>query len=184
MRPFYYLKEITLLFSMNVYTLKLDPIEIRHDQAYHTLHAILHTILLQRTIGIPIRPKELQSPVFDDLIYTIIDDDTIQQQVDLQLREITKNIEHQKKMRIYLSLCARTIKYGFMGAYTEHLEWERWYVELHFSTTAAHSLEKTIKSILEHCSVPPQYIPTSNFSFDIIDVNASSMFDVLKPFFS
>jgi Autophagy-related protein 101 len=168
---------------MNVHTIKLDPIEIRNDQTTYTLHTILHTILLQRTIGIPITPREVQSPVFDDLIYTIIDDKAIKDKVDAKIKEVAEQVEHRKKMRICLALCSDTTKYGLMGSYTDHIEWERWHIELHFSA-AAHSLEKTMNSILEQCRVPPQHIPVNNFYFDIIDMDASSMFDILKPFFS
>ena len=168
---------------MNVYTIKLDPIDIRPDHTCHILHAIIHTILLQRTIGIPIIPKEVHSPIFDDLIYTIIDDKVILDKVETKIRTITKNMEQQKKGRIYLSLCSDTTKYGFMGKYTEHIEWERWYIDFSFSTTTT-PLEKYMNSIIEHCTVPPQHIPTTNFFFDIIDTNASSMFDMITPFFT
>ena len=168
---------------MNVYTIKLEPIELRHDQAYYALHTMIHTILVQRTIGIPIRPKEISSPAFDDLIYTVIDDKAILDKVDTKLKEITTTIKPIRgKARIYLSLCSDTTKYGLMGAYTEHIEWERWYIEFSFGS-AASSLEKPMNAILEQCDVPPQHIPVNNFYFDIVDADVSTMFDILKPFF-
>lgn len=165
---------------MNVYTVKLDPIVLRRDQAYYALQAIIHTILVQRTIGLTIKPKDVDSPAFD-LTYIMIDDPVIADKVETKIRELVKSMS--QRMRFCLTLCSDITNYGFMGSYIEHCEWERWYIEFIFAGKAE-SLQDTMNSILDHCSVPPHHIPTTEFFFDLIDPDASSLFDRLAPFFS
>jgi len=165
---------------MNVYTIKLDPIVLRRDQAYYALQAIIHTILVQRTIGLTIKPKEMDSPAFD-LTYIMIDDRALIDKVETKIRELVKSMG--QRMRFCLTLCSDVTNYGFLGSYIEHAEWERWYIEFIFAGKAD-SLENTMNSILDHCSVPPQHIPTTDFFFDLIDPDATSLFDRLTPFFS
>ena len=75
---------------MNIYTIKLDPIVLRRDQAYYALQAIIHTILVQRTIGLTIKPKEMDSPAFD-LTYIMIDDRALIDKVETKIRELYLN---------------------------------------------------------------------------------------------
>ena len=159
---------------MNVSKFKLQTLTCNHSQSASILEIIIHTILFNRTIGIPTIPKEIESYLFDDLYYVAIDDDKTLNTVKHELIRISQ-IKDEDDISIILSLYYSIKKYGILGEYDEKIEFERWTIPLHYVTDKIfveenelqQKIQDSIHLILSVEEIPVQMPNRERFSFTI-----------------
>ena len=175
---------------MNIIKIQLPTITCNHSQSASILEIIIHTILFQRTIGMRVKPREIESYLFDDLVYVAIDDDTIINRIKHELIRICQTKEGNS-LPIVLSLYYSIKRYGFLGEYYEKVEFERWSITLqhalHKTFVDEHKLQSeiqlTLHTILSNHDLPLQLPNHEQFSFMIVNSASKQsglMYDMLE----
>ena len=175
---------------MNITKFQLPSIICNHHQTFPILEMVAHAVLFHRTTGIPVIPKEVESCLFDDLVYTIIDDEPIQKKVKEELNHITDS-EKKSVLPIVISLYDSVKKYGILGEYYEKLEFERWKVDLHYviqhsfadEDNMMNQLRAVLDAIMNVHELPGHRPNYDKFSFSIKDASAQkdgSFYDMFK----
>jgi hypothetical protein len=159
---------------MNVAKYQLPTITCNHSQSASILEILIHTILFNRTLGIRMTPKEIESYLFDDLEYVAINDERIINDVKHDLINLCETREGNI-LPITLSLYYSIKKYGILGEYDEKIEFERWSILLQYvkekTFAEENKLEQEIRgainTILSVQELPLQLPPYEKFSFAI-----------------
>lgn len=170
---------------MNVNIIRLPPITCHHSHSKAILEAVANTILFTRTAGMPILPSTVESYLFEDLIYPIINRTVVQEDINKQIKEIIE-LPSSKFHAINISLYICTKKYGFLGAYMEKNEFERWKIELYYTRgytmeNMREEMNKIMDTILNYSEVPQQLPNDEKFSFSITHTTSigSPYYDIL-----
>ena len=159
---------------MNVAKYQLPTITCNHSQSASILEILVHTILFNRTLGIRVTPKEIESYLFDDLEYVAINDERIINDVKHDLINLCQTREGNT-LPIILSLYYAVKKYGILGEYDEKIEFERWSIVLQFvkektfaeENKLEQDIRATINAILSVEELPLQMPQYEKFSFNI-----------------
>ena len=161
---------------MNVNKFQLPTITCNHSQSSSILEIVIHTILFNRTLGIRVTPKEIESYLFDDLVYIAMDDDQIINTVKHDVIHLCQKREGNL-LPIVLSLYYSVKKYGILGEYDEKIEFERWSIHLQYVSEKTfaeeNTLEKEIRTVI-HAILSVQELPLhlpqyEKFSYSIVN---------------
>lgn len=163
---------------MNVNIIRLPSITCHHSHTKAILEAIVNTILFTRTAGMPILPRTVESYLFEDLNYSIINRTVVQDEITKQIKEIVQ-LPSSKFHVINVSLYYSVKKYGFLGEYMEKNEFERWKIELYY--TRGYTMENMreemntiMNTILNYSEIPQQLPSEEKFSFSITHTTSAS----------
>jgi Autophagy-related protein 101 len=161
---------------MNITKFQLPTIKCNTSQSASILEILIHTILFTRTIGMRVVAKEIDSYLFDDLVYTAIHDDEIISNVKHEIIHICQTREGNT-LPLLLSLYHSTKKYGILGEYHEKLEFERWFITLEYvlektfaeETILEYQIRDAIQTIISVEDLPLQFPNNEKFSFSIVN---------------
>ena len=159
---------------MNIYKFQTPTIRCNPAHTASILEMLIHTILFNRTIGMRVTPKEIESYLFDDLFYTAIDDDKIMDKVKHDVIGLCQTREGSM-VSFILSLYHSTKKYGILGEYHEKMEFERWSIPLHYvsekifaeENILEYEIRAAIQMILSVQELPLDLPHQETFSFTI-----------------
>lgn len=159
---------------MNVKKFHLPTITCNRSESTSILEILVHTILFNRTLGIRVTPKKIESYLFDDLDYSAIDDERLIDNVKHEVIRICETREGNI-LPLIVSLYDSTKKYGIFGEYYEKIEFERWSISLQYVSERTFAEEKTLEKEIQaaiHVILSVQELPTQmpnseKFSFTI-----------------
>jgi len=176
---------------MNVTKYQLPTLTCNQSESASILEIVIHTILFQRTLGIAVTPKEIESYLFDNLSYIAIDDEYILNQVKHDLIRICQEKEGNK-LPIVLSLYYGVKKYGILGEYYEKIEFERWSITLEYvidrifadENTLEHKISEIITTIVSISELPLQLPNHEKFSFTITNPSIPLQHSIVYDMFA